>query len=69
MQETSDEEFENEDHTLVTPDVSELLVIRRELHTKEAPHERNQWKTFSLLGVRWEAGCVSSLLIEGVAPM
>ena len=27
-QETSEEEFEEEDHTIVTPDVRELLVIR-----------------------------------------
>jgi len=36
-EETSEEEFEEEDHTLVTPNVGELLVIRRSLHAKEVP--------------------------------
>ena len=39
--ETSDEEFENENHTLKTLDVGELLVIREALHLKEACCEPN----------------------------
>ena len=41
-EETSEEEFEEEDHTLFTPDVGELLVIRRALHAKEVPLEPTQ---------------------------
>jgi len=39
---TSEEEFEEEDHTIATPDVGELLVIRRVLHAKEVPLEPTQ---------------------------
>ena len=38
----SEEEYEEDDHTLVTLDVGELLVIRRALHTKEVPLEPSQ---------------------------
>jgi len=41
-EETSKEEFEEEEHTLVTPDVGKLLVIWRALHAKEVPLEPNQ---------------------------
>jgi len=33
-EETSEEVFEEEDHTLVTPNIGELLVIQRAFHTK-----------------------------------
>ena len=36
-EETSFAEFENEEHTLVTLDIGELLVIHRALHVKEVP--------------------------------
>jgi len=41
-EETSEEEFEEEDHTLVTPNFGQLLVIRRALHAKEVPLEPTQ---------------------------
>ena len=41
-EQTSEEKFEEEDHTIVTPDVGELLVIRRPLHAKEVPFEPTQ---------------------------
>jgi len=36
---TSEEEVEDEDQTLITPDVGELLVIWKALHVQEAPCE------------------------------
>ena len=41
-EETSEEEFEEEGHTIVTPDVGELLVIQRVLHAKEVPLKPSQ---------------------------
>ena len=41
-EETSEEEFDEEDHTTVTSDVGELLVIRKALHAKEVPLEPTQ---------------------------
>jgi len=39
---TSEEEVEDENQTLITPDVTELLVIQRALHVQEALYERSQ---------------------------
>jgi len=36
-EEESEEEFKEEDHTVVTPNVGKLLVIQRALHAKEVP--------------------------------
>ena len=63
--ETSDEEFENEDQTLIISDVGELLVIQRALHVKEVPFEPSQREQSSVLGVSLEIRCVnSSLMVE-----
>jgi len=64
--ETSDEEFENEDQTLIISDVGELLVIQRALHVKEVPLEPSQREQSSVLGVSLEIRCVSSLLMVEV---
>jgi len=67
-EETSQEEFEEEDYTIVTPDVRELLVIRRVLHAKEVPLLLKGTKS-STFDVPLKAKCVSLLLMEVVAPM
>jgi len=63
-EETSEEEFEEENRTLVTPDVGELLVIRRALHAKEVPFEPTQREqiffTQGTIG-----GKVCELIIDG----
>ena len=38
----SEEDFQDEDHTLITPDVGVRLIIRRVLHAKEAPFAFSQ---------------------------
>jgi len=38
----SEEEFKEEDHTLITPNVGVLLVIQKALYTKEVPLEPSQ---------------------------
>ena len=38
----SEEDYKEDNHTLTTPDVGDLLVIRRALHAKEVPLECNQ---------------------------
>jgi len=60
-EETSDEEFEEDDHTLVTLSVSELF----EEHSMSKRLLVNQAKgiKFSILNVPLEARCVTSLLI------
>jgi len=40
--EESEEEYEENDHTLVALDVGEFLVIRRVLHAKEVPFKPRQ---------------------------
>jgi len=40
--EESKEEYKEEDHTLLTPDVRELLVIQKVRHAKEVPLEPSQ---------------------------
>jgi len=42
QEEGSEEEYKEDDPTLVTPDVGELLVIRRAVHAKEVPLKPNQ---------------------------
>jgi len=42
IKEESEEEYEEDDHTWVTPEVGELLVIRRVLHAKQVPLEPSQ---------------------------
>ena len=63
-EETSEEEFEEEDHTIVTLDVGELLVIWRALYAKEVPLEPTQSKqifyTWCTIG-----GKVCELIIDG----
>jgi len=39
---TSEEEFKNEEHTLITSDVGEPLVIQRALHVQKAPCKPSQ---------------------------
>jgi len=41
-EETTEEEFEAKDHTVVTSNIGELLVIGTTLHAKEAPLEPTQ---------------------------
>jgi len=65
----SDEEFENKDHTLVTLDVGELLVIQRAIHVKQVPLKPSQREKPSTLGVQLEARCVSSSLMKEVIPI
>jgi len=38
----SAEEYEEDNHTLITPDIGELLVIGKVVHAKEVPLEPNQ---------------------------
>jgi len=69
-EETREEEFEEEDHTILTLDVGKLLVIRRSLHAKEVPLEPSQRE--QIFHTRCTIGgkrFVSSLSIEVVAPM
>jgi len=40
-EEECEEEFKEDNHTLVTFDIGELLVIRRALLAKEVPFERS----------------------------
>jgi len=40
--ESSQEEDENDGFTLVTPDVGEMLLIKRSLHTTKVPYEDSQ---------------------------
>jgi len=40
--ETSEEEFDNEDHTLVTLDVGDLFVIQGAFYVKDFPLKPNQ---------------------------
>ena len=40
--EESEEEYEENDHTLVALDVGDFLVIRRVLHAKEVPFKPRQ---------------------------
>jgi len=60
----SEEEYEEDDHTLVTPDVGELLVIQRALHAKEIalePSQREQiFHTCCTIG-----GKVCEFIIDG----
>ena len=68
-EETSEGEFEEENHTLVTPDVGEPLVISRAFHVKEIPVNLLKESKSSTLDVPLEAKCVSLLSIEVVVPM
>ena len=43
-EETNEEEFEKEDHTIVTSNVGELFVIPRALYAKEVPLQPTQRK-------------------------
>jgi len=41
-EETSDKDLEADDHILITPNVRELLVIRRAFHMQQVPRELSQ---------------------------
>jgi len=58
-EDTSEEEFEEEDYAVATPNVGETLVIRRALHAKEVPLEPSQRTKSSTLNVPLEARSVS----------
>lgn len=68
-EETSDKEFENEDHPLITSDVGELLVIQRKLMVKRFIADQNKGNKSFILSVQLQAKCVSLSLMEKVAPM
>ena len=60
----SEEEAEDEDQTLITPDVGKLLVIWRALHAQEAPCKPSQrdqfFHTRCIIGSK-----VCELIIDG----
>ena len=63
-EDNSEEEFEEEDHTVVTLDVGELLVIKRAPHDKEVPLEPSQRK--QIFHTRYTVGDkVCELIIDG----
>jgi len=66
-EETSEVEFVEEDQTVITPDVGELLVIRRALHAKEVPLEPSQRE--QIFYTRCIIGAVNLISMEVVAPM
>ena len=57
--ETNEVEAEDEDQTLVTLDVRELLVIQRALHGQKASCEPSQGSRSFIADVLLEARCVS----------
>jgi len=61
---TSTEEVEDENQTLVTPDVGKLFVIRRAFHVQEAPYELSQRE--QIFHTRYTiGGKVCELIIDG----
>jgi len=63
-EEESEEEDENDMPTSVTPDVEELLLIKRPLHVTKTPHEKNPREKISNFRYAIRAK-VCSLIIDG----
>ena len=68
-EEWSEEEYEEDYHTLVTLDVGELLVIWRSLHAKEVPLDLAKESKSFTPDALLEARFANSSLIGVVAPM
>jgi len=68
-EETSEEEFEEKNHTIVTLDVGELLVIQRAPMPKRFPLDLLKGSKSSTLDVQFGAKCVSLSSMELDLPM
>jgi len=68
-EEENEEEYEGDDHTLVTSDVEESLVIRRAFMPKRFPFNLTKGSKSSTPDALWEARYANSSLVEVVAPM